>query len=182
RETGVRSRSLRSLVVAAILLASCAAEPPPAPPLPPPVPAPESFPPLPPQADLWDAPRTVLTEAGYTVVAEDRAKGVLTARVTRSTPTPADQRAAIADLGRIAHIDDPRLGGAVRRMESYAVTVHVRVGSPGSSDISMAVKAELQVTERVQQKKATASVTHPVPSRGVLEKDLIAKIQQRLEE
>lgn len=169
-----------ALLAAAISFPSCAAAPPPPPP-PPPIPEPP--PPTPePKADLWDAPRAVLTAAGYTVIAEDRAKGVLTARVQKSTPTPAEQRTAFADLGRISHIDDPRVGGAARRMSAYTVTVHVRVGSPESAEVSMAVKAEIQVTERVRQKNASANVTHPVPSRGVLEKELIEKIRRSLEE
>ena len=168
-------------LLAALWFPGCAAEAPPAPP-PPPLPTPEPPPPTPePAADLWDAPRAVLTEAGYTVFAEDREKGVLSARVTKSTETAAEQRAAIKDLSRISHLDDPRVGGAARRMSAYAVTVHVRIGSPDSAEVTMAVKAEIQVTERVKQKNATANVTHPVPSRGVLEKELLEKIRRSLE-
>ena len=162
-------------------LAGCAADAP-APPPPPPLPTPEPAPPPPePKADLWDAPRAVLTEAGYTVIGEDREKGVLTARLAKSTGTPAEQRAAIADLSRISHLDDPRVGGAARRMTAYEITVRVRIGSPDSAEVTMAVKVEFQVTERVKQKKATANVTHPVPSRGVLEKELLEKIRKSLE-
>ena len=161
-------------------LAGCAADAP-SPPPPPPLPTPAPPPPLEPKADLWDAPRAVLTEAGYTVIAEDREKGVLSARVTKATETPAEQRAAITDLSRISHLDDPRVGGAARRMSAYEVTVHVRIGSPDSAEVTMAVKAEIQVTERVKQKNVAANVTHPVPSRGVLEKELLEKIRRSLE-
>ena len=169
------------VLLATLWLPGCAADAP-SPPPPPPLPTPEPPPPPPePKADLWDAPRAVLTEAGYTVIGEDREKGVLTARLTKSTETPADQRAAMKDLSRIAHLDDPRVGGAARRMSAYAVTVHVRIGPPDSAEVSMAVKAEIQVTERVKQKNVAANVTHPVPSRGVLEKEMLEKIRASLE-
>jgi hypothetical protein len=135
-----------------------------------------------PQADVWDAPHDVLTREGYEVTDENREGGVLVARLAKPTRTAAEQKEGFAFLRRIAHVDDPRVGGAAQRMTGYEILVRVKVGSGESAEVSMAVKAEFKVFERAREKGASGEVSYRVPSRGLLEKELLEKIRKSLEE
>ena len=178
------SAGFGALVAVAVTIAtpSCAPAPQPPPPLPAATATPLPLPTPEPAADLWDAPRGVLAEAGFEVVSEDRAKGVLVARRRKTIVTAAERREAAKELSRIAYLDDPRVGGAANRMTESVVTVNVRMGGADSAEFSMGVKAEIAVVDAAKRDGKTVPVTRPVPSRGVLEKELLAKIRERLEQ
>ena len=169
---------LAALAAAALTFLACSAPPPPPPPPPPPS-TPLPTPVVVPLAEPDDLAREVLTEAGFDQIDEDGAGGTIVGRLRRSTATADEERAAVAELRRIARFDE-ELGS--ERIGGYDIRVEIRIEESDSAELDVAAKAEIRATPRARAAVLPSPPSRQLVSRGVLERELVERIHARWSE
>jgi hypothetical protein len=165
-------------IAASIAFLACSAPPPP-PPAPPPPPTPLPTPVVVPLAEPDDLAREVLGDAGFGEIDEDGAGGTIVARLRRSVATAEEERAAVAELRRIARFDE-EFGS--ERIAGYEIRVEIRIKQTEASELDVAAKAEIHAAGRARVAALPPPPSRQLVSRGVLERELVERIHARWSE
>jgi len=119
-----------------------------------------------------------LEEDGFKISGARRSTGDVTARRARVVKYTDGKSDAAADLQRIAKVD-PNWQADVSSLSEYYVTVTVAM-RPAENDKTL-VKVSAQITGANRRRgRRGAPMPVPIESNGVLEKELVDHIQNRL--
>ena len=120
----------------------------------------------------------VLEKEGFKVSGPRRSTGELTARRARPVKYTDGKSDAEAELQRIAKVD-PMWQADVSSLSEYYVTMTVATHDVDSGKTRIDVSAQITGARRSRGRRGRP-VPVPIPSSGVLEKELVGDIQNRL--
>ncbi len=126
---------------------------------------------------VWDATVASLTDSGYRIRTQNRDRGTITARRTRSVGR-LNEQAATQELRQIT-LAEPRRGVVdARGMSEYLVELNARI-SPSEGKTEIGVMGKITA---VYRRRGGAGAPQPVALRssGFLEQEVVQRVQDRL--
>jgi hypothetical protein len=125
-----------------------------------------------------EAAVSVLEEEGFKIARARRSTGDVTARRARVVNYKDGQSDAADELQRIAKVD-PNWQADVSSLSEYYVTVMVAMRPVENEKTLIKVSAQITGAQRTRGRRG-APMPVPIESSGVLEKELVDHIQNRL--
>jgi hypothetical protein len=129
-----------------------------------------------PYEKVWDAALASLRDAGYRISKERRSSGFIEGQLGR-TVTHLGEGDPFAELKRISWIDESIPD--IRRASEYRVILNVEVHPAETERTRVQVRGQIVGVDRPRGRRG---VPRPisVPSRGVVEAELLQHIRERL--
>jgi hypothetical protein len=134
-------------------------------------------------SDVWRAAHGAIEDTHLRVTEDDEAQGTIRLSMRRRTTSGSEDLAR--DLMRIAEIDKARRRG-LRRLSEYLLDYTVAVARLGDQETRLEVSTRITAIDRSEViwiPPGVAQVvprTFEVPSKGILERDLVKEIAERL--